>query len=165
LEALGLSFDVQLAAEAEALLPSDGTNAVLLLALALVDAEEAALDRLALTSELAAKVRFRGDPGALPGSELHAALDAYPVETAAIVAALAARRSPEEGARVRDWLDTQRHVRLEIDGHDRLAAGVPEGPEVGARLAAALARKRSGGASGREQELRAALDHEIPVDA
>lgn len=165
LEALGLSFDVQLAAEAEALLPSDGTNAVLLLALALVDAEEAALDRLALTSELAAKVRFRGDPGALPGSELHAALDAYPVETAAIVAALAARRSPEEGARVRDWLDTQRHVRLEIDGHDLLAAGVPEGPEVGARLAAALARKRSGGASGREQELRAALDHEIPVDA
>src|SRR5581483_7931672 len=161
LEALGLSFDVQLAAEAEALLPSDGTNAVLLLALALVDAEEAALDRLALTSELAAKVRFRGDPGALPGSELHAALDAYPVETAA----LAARRSPEEGARVRDWLDTQRHVRLEIDSHDLLAAGVPEGPEVGARLAAALARKRSGGASGREQELRAALDHEIPVDA
>jgi tRNA nucleotidyltransferase (CCA-adding enzyme) len=167
LDAVGLGFDPELAGEAEALLPSDGAKGVLLVALALVEAEEGAIERLALTAELAARVRFRGDPSeqTLSGAELHAALDPYPVEAAAIVAALAARRSPEDGARVRDWLDTQRHVRLEIDGHDLLAAGVPEGPEVGVRLAAALAYKREGGASGREQELRAALDHEIPVDA
>jgi tRNA nucleotidyltransferase (CCA-adding enzyme) len=49
-------------------------------------------------------------------------------------------------------------VRLEIDGRDLLAAGVPEGPEIGARLARALDRKLDGEASGREQELAAALE-------
>ncbi len=167
LAALGLRFDAALAEEAEALLPADGARDVLLIALALAAAEERALERLALTSELAARVRFRGDPSEreLGAAELYAALDPYPVEAAAIAAALAARRSPADAALVRDWLQTQRHVRLEIDGRDLLAAGIPEGPEVGARLAAALAAKRSGGASGREQELRAALDHELPVDA
>jgi tRNA nucleotidyltransferase (CCA-adding enzyme) len=167
LGALGLSFDEALAAQAEAILPSDGARDVLLIAIALLEADEPALARLALPADLNARVRFRGDPSeqALSASELHAALDAYPVEAAAVAGALASRRSPEDGAGVRDWLQTHRHVALEIDGHDLLAAGVPEGPEIGARLAAALACKRSGAASGREQELRAALDHEIPVDA
>jgi tRNA nucleotidyltransferase (CCA-adding enzyme) len=167
LAALGLHFDRALAGEAEALLPTDGARDVMLIALALVEADEEALERLALTSELAGRVRFRGDPSeaALSAAELYAALDPYPLEAAAIAGALAARRSPADGAQVREWLETQRHVRLEIDGHDLIAAGVPEGPEVGARLAAALASKRDGGASGREQELRAALDHELPVDA
>jgi tRNA nucleotidyltransferase (CCA-adding enzyme) len=49
-------------------------------------------------------------------------------------------------------------VRLEIDGRDLLAAGIPEGPEIGARLQRALDRKLDGEASGREQELRAALE-------
>ncbi len=167
LAALGLGFDDALAGEAQALLPPDGANELLLLGVALLPAEDEALERLALSAELAARVRFRGDPSehALTAAELYAALDHFPVEAAAIAGALAARRSPEDGARVRDWLVTQRHVRLDIDGHDLMAAGVPEGPEVGARLAAALASKRGGGASGREQELRAALEHEIPVDA
>jgi tRNA nucleotidyltransferase (CCA-adding enzyme) len=54
-------------------------------------------------------------------------------------------------------LTTTRHVRLEIDGNDLIAAGVPEGPQVGARLAVALRRKREGALAGRAQELRAAL--------
>jgi tRNA nucleotidyltransferase (CCA-adding enzyme) len=159
LGALGLGFDEELAGQAEAILPDDGAGDVLLIAIALVEADEPALARLGLPADLDARVRFRGDPGerALSAAELHAALDTYPVEAAAVLGALASRRSPEDGARVRDWLDTQRHVRLEIDGHDLLAAGVPEGPAIGRGLRAALAAKLDRRASGREQELAEAL--------
>ncbi len=61
---------------------------------------------------------------------------------------------------MREWLSSQRHVALAIDGGDLLAAGVPEGPEVGARLSAALRRKREGALPTREQELRYALEDE-----
>ena len=48
---------------------------------------------------------------------------------------------------------------LEIDGHDLIAAGLAEGPELGARLAAVLARRLDGElAPGRDAELAAALD-------
>jgi len=62
------------------------------------------------------------------------------------------------GDNARRWLGELRHVRLEIDGRDLLAAGIPEGPEIGARLARALDRKLDGEASGREEELAAALE-------
>jgi tRNA nucleotidyltransferase (CCA-adding enzyme) len=51
-------------------------------------------------------------------------------------------------------------VRLEIGGEDLLAAGIPEGPEIGARLQRALDRKLDGEVSGRAEELDAALDGE-----
>ena len=60
-------------------------------------------------------------------------------------------------AEAREWLDTLRHVRLEIDGSDLLAAGVPEGPAIGRGLRAALAAKLDGQVSGRPEELAAAL--------
>jgi tRNA nucleotidyltransferase (CCA-adding enzyme) len=57
------------------------------------------------------------------------------------------------------YLHEWRRVRLEIGGHDLLAAGVPQGPEVGRRLAHALARRLDGElAPGREAELAAALE-------
>jgi tRNA nucleotidyltransferase (CCA-adding enzyme) len=59
-----------------------------------------------------------------------------------------------------EWLDRYlewRAVRLEIDGEDLIAAGVPQGPAVGLGLAAALRRKLDGELSGREQELEVAL--------
>jgi tRNA nucleotidyltransferase (CCA-adding enzyme) len=60
------------------------------------------------------------------------------------------------------WLDRYlsewRDVGLEITGQDLLAAGVPEGPAVGDALAEALRRKLDGEVSGREEELRVALD-------
>jgi len=60
------------------------------------------------------------------------------------------------------WLDDYaarlRHVELEISGYDLVEAGVPEGPAIGRGLNAALAAKLDGEASGREQELRVALD-------
>ena len=48
-------------------------------------------------------------------------------------------------------------MRLEIDGADLIAAGVPEGPALGRGLDAALRARLDGEISGREQELAAAL--------
>jgi tRNA nucleotidyltransferase (CCA-adding enzyme) len=80
--------------------------------------------------------------------------------------ARAARGAPVEavalagGDNARRWLDALRHVRLEINGDDLLAAGIPQGPEIGARLQRTLDRKLDGELAGREQELAAALDHD-----
>ncbi len=49
-------------------------------------------------------------------------------------------------------------VVLEIDGRDLIDAGIPEGPEVGRGLAAALRRKLDGEVSGRDEELAVALE-------
>jgi tRNA nucleotidyltransferase (CCA-adding enzyme) len=78
--------------------------------------------------------------------------------------ARAARGAPVEaialagGDNARRFLDDLRHVRLEITGDDLLAAGVPQGPEVGERLRRTLDRKLDGEVAGREQELAAALE-------
>lgn len=59
----------------------------------------------------------------------------------------------------RRWLSELRHIRLQITGEDLLAAGVPQGPEIGRRLQAALMRKLDGElADGRDAELAAALE-------
>ena len=61
-----------------------------------------------------------------------------------------------------DWLDEYvgrlRHVELEISGDDLINAGVPEGPAVGKGLNAALAARLDGKVSGRDEELRLALE-------
>src|SRR4051794_43228 len=85
-------------------------------------------------------------------SEIAAAARAGPPEAVALAGAL----GPREAAR--RWLDELRDVQLDITGHDLVAAGVPEGPEVGRRLAATLARRLDGELpAGREAELEAAL--------
>lgn len=60
-----------------------------------------------------------------------------------------------------DWLDSYmrewRHVELELDGADLLAAGIPEGPALGRGLDAALGAKLDGEAPDRETELAIAL--------
>jgi tRNA nucleotidyltransferase (CCA-adding enzyme) len=77
--------------------------------------------------------------------------------------ARAARGAPLEavalagGENALRWIDDLRHVRLEITGDDLLAAGIPQGPEVGERLRRALDRRLDGEIAGREEELRAAL--------
>lgn len=55
---------------------------------------------------------------------------------------------------VREW----RHVRLRISGDDLLAEGVQQGPAVGTALRAALRARLDGEASGRDDELRIALE-------
>jgi tRNA nucleotidyltransferase (CCA-adding enzyme) len=74
----------------------------------------------------------------------------------------AAAASADAAEPVRRWLDELRHVALEIDGDDLLAAGVPRGPQVGRRLAATLDRVLDGElGAGRDAQLAAALEAEI----
>jgi tRNA nucleotidyltransferase (CCA-adding enzyme) len=60
------------------------------------------------------------------------------------------------------WLDRYLsdwgQVGLEIDGEDLIAAGIPQGPQVGQGLAEALRRKLDGELSGRDAELVVALE-------
>jgi len=78
---------------------------------------------------------------------------------------LAARHDPVELVLGRalgaEWLDRYltewRSVKLEIDGEDLIAAGVPQGTAIGRGLKEALIRKLDGELSGREQELEVAL--------
>lgn len=78
---------------------------------------------------------------------------------------LAERRDPVELILARamgaSWLDQYltiwRNVKLEIDGGDLIAEGIPQGPAVGRGLRAARLKKLEGEISGREEELATAL--------
>jgi tRNA nucleotidyltransferase (CCA-adding enzyme) len=75
--------------------------------------------------------------------------------------ALAGAVSPPAAPAARRWLEEVRHVRLRITGADLLAAGVPQGPEIGRRLEAALRAKLDGELTdGHAAELAAALKAE-----
>ena len=175
-----MRFDRALTGRALALLPDDPPHARadLLALAALLDpaavhappAERelfSLLDALELTaperdrvlrSTLGASALAQALAGAPRPSALHAALAGEPLEAVALAGALAGEGTPGEAA-ARSWLDSLRHVRLAIGGEELLAAGVPAGPEVGARLAAALARRLDGElADGAEAELAAALE-------
>ena len=172
LVALGMPspFDDELAQGAENLLPRDGRREVLLMGVALSGLEAGPLEEtmagLAFTREHARAVsevagRAPGLAAQLLTAEPAAArvaLAEHSLEAVVTAGVLAGREIGAIPEPVRAWIETGRHVRLEIDGHDLLAAGVPEGPEIRVRLDHALARKRAGLADGREQELRAALD-------
>jgi tRNA nucleotidyltransferase (CCA-adding enzyme) len=136
-------------------LPPDGRRDLLLLAAAGMDARA-----LGFTAEESARVEAARDAASLAEvlgaasrpSEIASAVRGWPVEAVALAGALGARDQ------ARAWLSGLRDVRLSITGHDLLAAGVPEGPEVGRRLAAALAQRLDGELEpGAEAELRAAL--------
>ncbi|MFN8114373.1 MAG: hypothetical protein U0R51_14385 [Solirubrobacterales bacterium] len=63
------------------------------------------------------------------------------------------------GAWIGRYLHEWSEVRLEIDGDDLIAAGIPRGPAVGAGLGGALRRKLDGELDGgRDAELEAALE-------
>ena len=157
--------DGDLARRAQALLPADGRRDRLALAVAArgVPGPELAalLDALAFEAEdrdviVAAATHAGGVASALRAasapSEIAAAVSGVAPEVVALAGALGAE------PQARDWLERLRHVRLEIDGRDLLAAGVPEGPAIGRGLRAALGAKLDRRASGREQELAEALD-------
>lgn len=79
---------------------------------------------------------------------------------------VAETRDPVELALARalgaDWIENYltvwSKVKLEIDGNDLIAAGIPEGPAVGRGLWVARRRRLEGEIRGREQELEAALE-------
>jgi tRNA nucleotidyltransferase (CCA-adding enzyme) len=92
-------------------------------------------------------------------SALARLLCGLPVEAVALAGAHGA------GGPARRWLEDLRHVALAISGDDLLAAGVPRGPQIGLRLAAALDLRLDGElAGGRDAELAAAL-HASPAAA
>jgi tRNA nucleotidyltransferase (CCA-adding enzyme) len=94
-------------------------------------------------------------PAAANPSQLLAIAGRVPAEGVALAgAASEAALGP-----ARRWLTEVRHVRLRIDGDDLIAAGVPEGPELGRRLEKTLRRRVDGElADERTAQLRAALE-------
>jgi tRNA nucleotidyltransferase (CCA-adding enzyme) len=156
--------DPGLAGRALELLPQDGRSELVVLALAAraIDAPKrrGLLDQLGFDSaerdvivaaaglggDLARALADADSPSAIAG-----AVSGAPPEAVAIAGAM----GPAEPAR--DWLERLRHVRLEIDGSDVVAAGVPEGPRVGRALRAALAARLDGRAMDREAQLAEAL--------
>jgi len=153
------------------LLPGDEGRADLVVLGASLDAAAGDTDRVLAELEFTAAER----------EVLRACLQAGPLAVA--VAAVAARR-PSELARVlrgvpveavaiagadgateavRRWLHELRAVRLAITGDDLIAAGVPQGPEIGHRLETTLARRLDGELEpGRDAELSEALRHRPP---
>lgn len=156
--------DPELAQLAIELLPNDGRSDLVVLGLAARGVPAAALvellDGLAFEAhdrDVISAAALRADAvaealdAATTPSQIADALSAASPELVAIAGAL----GPIEKARA--WLERLRHVQLEIDGRDLIAAGVPEGPAVGAGLRAALAAKLDGALSGRDAELDRAL--------
>jgi tRNA nucleotidyltransferase (CCA-adding enzyme) len=178
-----LVLDRELALRALALLPPDGRPPALLLSALLLapagdegpDAgAQARLEMLALLDslEFTAPERDGAVRAALEAPHMRAAIEraerpselqrALAREAPEAIALAGALDQPGDGgraqARAAEWLSRLRHVRLAIGGDDLLAAGVPAGPQIGQRLAAALALRLDGElAEGREAELRAAL--------
>jgi tRNA nucleotidyltransferase (CCA-adding enzyme) len=91
-------------------------------------------------------------------SRLYALVAELPIEAVALAGALAGAGEALLRANAERWLHELRHVRVRINGSDLIAAGIPEGPEIGRRLRAVLALRLDGAlADDRDAELRAAL--------
>jgi tRNA nucleotidyltransferase (CCA-adding enzyme) len=180
LESLALPspFDEQLLRDAYALKPPDAVADIVEMAVlfhpaaAPTEADRQRAGELMRDLEFFAETRERvlaaafDAPALVAGieraerpSQLRALLAGRPVEAVVLAAALAGRSSREAQARAESWLTELREVRLEIGGADLLAAGLPEGPEIGRRLERALDLKLDGelDGAGREAELNAAL--------
>lgn len=168
---VSLSFDAALASRACALLPGDGRRDLLLLAVACrgaaVPALAAWLDGLGFAARerevvMAAATAADDLEGWLAAagrpSEIAAAVGRAPVEAVALAGALGAESA------ARRWLDELRHVSLDIDGSDLLAAGVAQGAAVGSGLAAALRAKLDGEAPDRDAQLAVASRAEAPAE-
>ncbi|MGH2919708.1 MAG: hypothetical protein ACRDLS_14085, partial [Solirubrobacteraceae bacterium] len=129
------------------LVPAGDERDELLSELDFTAAEWAVLRACDRAQELAAAARSATRP-----SEIARVFRGAPVEAVALAGAAGAEQE------ARRWLDELRAIRLQINGNDLIAAGVPEGPEIGRRLAATLARRLDGElAEGRDAELEAAL--------
>ena len=162
---LGLSEDDRpLAARALELLPGDGRADLETLAVAArrmsVKALAELLDRLAfeaadrdvvVIAATCSEALARRLASARRPSEIWAAVAGGGVELVALAGALGA------SAPAQAWIERLRYVALKIDGGDLIAAGLGQGPAVGAGLRAALAAALDGEADGRERQLEIAL--------
>jgi tRNA nucleotidyltransferase (CCA-adding enzyme) len=182
----GVSFDEHVVRTALEILPEDGSTRILLAAslvlelCAQLDKEETELAMRGFLYDLELPAR---DGDRAFGAAVNAAFAidhvdcadttadlleltvGTPIESLALAGAV---REMEDGPGsygrrvVEEWLRERRHVTLEVTGDDLIAAGVPEGPEVGVRLEESyklLLEERI--EPGREAELRAALEARI----
>jgi tRNA nucleotidyltransferase (CCA-adding enzyme) len=156
--------ELAVARAALALLPADGRADLLVLAAASEEVPRAELrwllDRLAFEAAdreriVAAATRAKPLSGSLERARTPAQIAAAVGDASPELVALAGGHGAADRAAA--WLEELRRVRLEIDGQDLLAAGVPQGPQIGRALRAALHAKLDGRASGREAELSEAL--------
>lgn len=155
--------DIELGRRALELLPDSERSDRLALALTMRTIQggelRGLLDRLAFEAEdrevIVAAATRSGEvaeqlKGAQKPSQIFGVLVGKPLELAALAGALGPRQAAES------WINRLRHVRVEIDGSDLLAAGVPEGPAIGRGLRAALEARLDGRAEGRDAELEVA---------
>ena len=173
-----LRLDRPASGRALALLPGDGRPDLLMMAaltlpltlragedpgaeiVALLDRLEfGASDRDRIAAAATAVPRLVDElPAAERPSRLRTAVAGIPPEGVALAAGVS--ESATEPAR--RWLTELRNVRLTITGDDLLAAGIPEGPEIGRRLDVALRMRLDGELTGgREAELAAALEARV----
>lgn len=178
----GVCFDEHMARSALQVLPEDGDRKLLLCAALVVDlmnrmAEEdtegsvwaflhdlelpAGHAQRAFSAGIVANCASRWLDGAETTGEMLDLLDGAAVEGLALAAAMAELEwGPGCYTRqaIEDWIYKHRHIHLHITGEDLLAAGLPEGPEIGRRLERVFAMRMSGRLEeGREAELSAAL--------
>ncbi len=182
----GVSFDEHVVRTALEILPEDGSRTVLLAASLLLrlcdelgkEETEPAMRGFLHDLELPARDGDRAFGAAVSAAFAVDHVDSAdttvdlleltvgtPVESLALAAAV---RELEDGPGsygrrvIEEWLNDQRYVCLEVTGDDLIAAGVPEGPEVGVRLEESyrlLLEERI--EPGRETELRAALEARV----
>lgn len=182
----GVSFDEHVVRTALEILPEDGSRSVMLAASLLLELTDRLdeedieplmrgfLEELQLPSGearrafgVAVSAAFAIDnvDGAETTAELLELALGTPVESLALAAAVCEiEAGPGSYGRrvIEEWLRERRHVELQVTGDDLIAAGVPEGPEVGVRLEESyklLMEERI--EPGRETELRAALEASI----
>lgn len=181
-----LCFDEHVVTVALEVLPEDGSRSVLFAAALLLglaeelDGEETDVTMRDFIADLqlpsgagervfgaAVSARFVIDSVDEAGTtpDLLELTDGTPIESLALAAAV---RDIEDGpgsfgrGLIEDWLREQRHVALQVTGDDLIAAGIPEGPEVGLRLEESyrlLLEERI--EPGRDTELRAALEAKL----
>lgn len=183
LEALepGVCFDRYLAATALEVLPGDGDPELLLCA-SMVAGLMSSLDeqtegavwsflhdvelptgraQRVFGAGVTANCTARWLNSAETTGELLELMEGASVEGLALAAAMSDREvGPNSYTRrtIEDWLRQHRHIRLHITGDDLLAAGLPEGPEIGRRLERVFAMRMTGRVEeDRQAELSAAL--------
>jgi tRNA nucleotidyltransferase (CCA-adding enzyme) len=151
---LPIVIDRRLVERALALAPPQSDRAMLILGALtreerwLADLELSAREHaVALACQRAAAPADTRTPSALAR-----AWRGVPIEAVAVAGA---RTDPEPARR---WIEQLRHVTLEIGGDDLIAAGLSEGPQIGARLERTLTAKLDGQLTGgRDAELAYAL--------
>ncbi|HXA54344.1 MAG TPA: hypothetical protein VNV37_05655 [Solirubrobacteraceae bacterium] len=92
------------------------------------------------------------------GSEIYELASCDSLEVVALAGAVGEQRLSDAGVSAYRWLTELHRVRLRITGDDLLAAGVPEGPQIGRRLRETLLMRLDDELPDeREPQLRAAL--------